>query len=71
MRRVLRIRLEKEPKSTTPETSDEETFEIRADTIRKTIESLGAKMFLGMCIYMLLDTRRQVKVAETIHHPDC
>lgn len=47
----------------------EKTFEGKTETIRHAIESLGAKMFLGVCVYILLDTHRQVSVAQATHRP--
>lgn len=46
------------------------SFEKNADTIRKNLEGLGAKMFLGVCVYMILDTYRQVAVAKAVYHPE-
>ena len=40
----------------------EDDFERRADQVLFRLEDLGAKMFLGVCAYILLDTFRQVKV---------
>jgi hypothetical protein len=50
-------------------TLDAENFEIRSDAILRKIERLGAKMFLGVCIYIALDTRRQVAVARANNQP--
>lgn len=41
-----------------------EEVEQKAEVILHKLESLGAKMFVGAVIYILLDTRRQVAVAR-------
>lgn len=46
---------------------EEDKFEKRADQVLFRIEDLGAKMFLGVCAYILLDTFRQVKVEHARH----
>lgn len=43
---------------------EEIQFERKADHVLSQLEDLGAKMFLGICVYVVLDTFRQVQVAK-------
>lgn len=43
---------------------DQMQFENKTDHILSRLESTGAKMFLGVCAYIVLDTFRQVQVAK-------
>lgn len=68
--RQLTVKLDKPNKVQTTETScDPKAFERKVETVLHNLESIGAKMFLGVCIYVMLDTRRQVAVARAIYHP--
>lgn len=61
-------RVKDEP--TTETIKDPHSFEKKAAVVRSSLESLGAKMFLGVVVYILLDTRRQVEVAKVMYQPD-
>lgn len=69
--RTITVRMEKKDKKdkTPMETSGDENFDKKADAVLYRLEELGAKMFLGVCAYILLDTYRQVKVAQAIYQP--
>lgn len=43
---------------------DPQAFEKRTDIVVRKLESVGKKVFAGICIFVILDTYRQVKVAE-------
>jgi hypothetical protein len=62
--RTLTVRMEKRNKDTDPDTSGTDDFDKRADAMLLRLEDLGIKMFIGICAYVLLDTYRQVKVAQ-------
>lgn len=68
--RQIIVKMDKRKKETTDLPKDvlaeEHLFEQRADHILHMLEGLGAKMFLGVCVYILLDTHRQVQVAKVV-----
>lgn len=69
--RKLVVKVEKMNDGETVETLvDPRNFERNADIVMRKLESLGAKMFLGICVYIILDTRRQVAVANAIYHQE-
>lgn len=41
----------------------ESTGDNKTDAVVRILENVGTKVFFGLCIYVLLDTRRQVSVA--------
>lgn len=66
-KRQVTVRMEKkDTKASTPQDPfvNESLFERKADHILHALESTGAKMFLGVCVYVVLDTIRQVQVAK-------
>lgn len=64
-KRKITLRVEKQPKTDTTGTiEDSYSFEKKVCITMRSLENLGAKMFLGVCVYVLLDTHRQVKIAE-------
>jgi hypothetical protein len=66
--RGINIRFTKDDTKKTSESSvDEVTFEQRTEYILSSLESIGSKMFLGVCIYMLLDTHRKVSVVKAMN----
>lgn len=67
--RTLTVKMEKQKKEKNPDTPESDDFDDKADKMLFRIEDLGAKMFLGICAYILLDTYRQVKIAKAVHHP--
>lgn len=52
----------------TPE--DPMLFEHRADHLLRKFERIGTKVFVGVCVYVLLDTFRQVTVAQNTYPPE-
>lgn len=64
--RRVTLRLEKDKKANDPKDNfEEETlFERKAYIAKRAIESTAAKMFAGVCVYIVLDTYRQVQVAK-------
>jgi hypothetical protein len=67
--RTLTIRMEKRNKTETTDNPEADHFEKKADTMLHRLEKTGIKVFAGICIFVLLDTYRQVKVAEA-SNPD-
>lgn len=65
--RELKITVDKKGKG--PQT-DEETiidtknWEAKTDYVLSKLQSIGTKMFLGVCAYIVLDTARQVTVEK-------
>lgn len=43
---------------------DEALFEKKADAVLSRLEEIGVKVFAGFCVYIILDTWRQVQVAR-------
>lgn len=68
--RTITVRMEKRNKDIDPDTPESDNFDQRADAMLFRLEDLGTKLFIGICAYVLLDTYRQVKVANTIYHPN-
>jgi hypothetical protein len=63
--RQLTVKLDKRSESDAPEAAfDNVPFEAKTEVILRGLEGIGRKMFYGVCIYVLLDTRRQVAVAK-------
>ena len=65
--RELIVRWSRKKDEPTGDNPGEDNFEKRADQILFRLEDLGAKMFLGVCAYILLDTFRQVRVEHARH----
>ena len=67
-KRQLTIKVEKkaptEKKDPNEIILEDNHFERKVQTVVRAFESTGAKMFLGVCIYVWLDTRRQVEIAK-------
>ena len=69
-KRQIRLSVEKVDK-------DQNALEPSADGFDKTafvldqVGRLGKKVFVGVCIYVILDTYRQVRIAEANNPPDC
>ncbi len=69
--RALIVKLDKSAKEKTPEApSDPKDFENKAEIILHKLEALGTKLFIGVCIYVVLDTGRKVAVAKAQNHPE-
>lgn len=63
--RKLTVTVDKLDKDQAPQAhQDPKSFERKTEVILSAVNSLGAKMFLGVCVYILLDTHRQVAVAR-------
>lgn len=63
--RTLAVKVVKDEKEKEPEvTCCHRTFEEKTENVRDNLENLGRKVFLGICIYIVLDTYRQVSVAK-------
>lgn len=63
--RAITVKVDKVDKHHTAEKScDDKTFEEKADIVLHILEGLGVKLFLGVCVYVILDTQRQVAVAK-------
>lgn len=63
--RAINISVNKSgPDKTTDAPSDPKEFEKKAEIILRKLENLGAKMFLGVCVYVVLDTHRQVAIEK-------
>lgn len=63
--RVLTVTVDKKDKE--PTESSSESFDEKTATIVVNLERLATKMFLGVCIYIWLDTRRQVQIEQAKH----
>lgn len=69
--RKITVTVDKKNTDQTPEEpSDPKAFEKNAKVVLRHLESIGKKAFVGVCIYVLLDTYRQVKVAKATDRPD-
>jgi hypothetical protein len=67
-KRKLVISVDKRDK----EQSDEDkakNFEAKADYVLHKLEKVGTNVFVGFCVYILLDTYRQVTVIKSIYPP--
>lgn len=65
--RELKITMDKKGKGqqTTEETIIEtKNWEDRTDYVLSKLQSIGTKVFLGVCAYIVLDTARQVTVEK-------
>lgn len=45
---------------------DTVSFEQKVDIVLHKLEKVGVKVFAGVCIYIVLDTMRQVAVAQAV-----
>lgn len=69
-KRALEVKVVKSDKNAKQETSeDTDCFKDKAEFVLRRLESTGSKMFLGMCVYILLDTYRQVQIAKNTNVP--
>jgi len=65
--RKLVIRMDKDEKKHTDGVMETRCFEEKTAFVLRNLENFAAKAFVGMCIYIVLDTRRRVRVAEAIY----
>lgn len=68
-KRKLVVSLDRQDKDGTSEPLEPKQFEAKADYVIHKLEGIGGKVFLGFCVYILLDTYRQVQVANAIYQP--
>jgi hypothetical protein len=69
-KRGITIKVDPKDKDQTPPTPvDPEAFKKKAEFVLHKLERSGAKVFAGICIYVILDTRRKVAVAKA-ENPD-
>lgn len=43
---------------------DPEAFEKKTEIVLRKLERAGAKVFLGVCVYVMLDTHRSVAIVK-------
>jgi hypothetical protein len=67
--RKLVVTVDKKNKDETSEIQDPKQFENRAEYVLRKLERLGIKVLLGVCVYVALDTIRQVTVVNAINQP--
>ena len=65
--RSIVVTMDKADKTTPQTTSDPEAFEKKTDIVVSKLERLGKKVFLGVCVYIVLDTHRNVAVAKAMN----
>ena len=64
-KRELRVKLDKVDKNpTSVGPQDKDAFEKKAVIVRHQIEHVAVKMFVGVCVYVILDTARQLAVSR-------
>jgi hypothetical protein len=64
-KRALEVQVVKKSKDkTVEELMDTKTFEQKADIVLQKLTKIGAQVFAGVCVYVLLDTYRQVQIAQ-------
>jgi len=64
----LAVKVEKKNNDAPSYTIDPTSFSRKTAIVLDAIENVGKKVFLGVCIYVLLDTYRQVEVAKNTNH---
>ena len=62
--REITVRMNRQNKGEEAPAEEGLSFEEKADVVVKVLENIGTKLFAGLCLYILLDTRRQVMVEE-------
>lgn len=63
--RAVTIKLERPvPEGEVENKPDNRSVEEKAEVVLYVIEKVASKIFMGMCVYILLDTRRQVAIAK-------
>ena len=50
------------------EPKDDRPIEEKVTAVLRTFEKVAVKAFVGVCIYVMLDTNRQVAVARASNH---
>jgi hypothetical protein len=68
--REIKLKVEKINKDQNSEvSSDPRSFEQKTEYVLHKLEHIGKKIFVGFCIYIVLDTHRQVSVARATYQP--
>lgn len=62
--RKITVTVDKKDKDTDEGPVDPRSFEQKAEVILNKLERFGKMAFLGLCTYVILDTYRQVRVAD-------
>ena len=62
--RAILVKLDKTNKDVVDEVKDARPIEEKAEAILHALEKVAIKAFVGVCIYVVLDTNRQVAVAK-------
>ena len=64
--RELKVAVVKKEKAQAAERMlvETKTFEDRTDYVLARLQKIGTRVFAGVCVYILLDTARQVAVAK-------
>lgn len=63
-KRELRIKVEKADRTPEEKTKASVSFERRAELVFRKLEDIGTKVFIGACVIILLETRRQIEVEK-------
>lgn len=62
--RAVLVKLSKDKDAAVEEHHDDRPIEEKTGAILRKFEKVGIKVFAGICVYVLLDTFRQVAVAR-------
>lgn len=66
--RAIKVTMEKNKEKQTADTeADVKSFEEKTAFVLSSLENLATKAFVGFCIYVVLDTYRQTKIAEVMY----
>ncbi len=69
--RKITVTMDKKTKEEDQSTeADPKAFEKKADIVVQRLEALGVQLFVGILIYTIFDTRRQVSVARAKNPTD-
>lgn len=63
--RKMTVTLDKKDKNEELMEFDPEAFEKRVAIVLHHLESVGKKLFIGICVFVVLDTARQVAVEQS------
>lgn len=63
-KRAIKVTLDKQDKKNPGEHQDTRLIEEKTEAILIKLGRFGAKVFAGVCIYVVLDTWRKVEVAK-------
>ena len=68
--RSVTVKLDRPTKDTVNEPHDNRPIEVKVAKVLQTFEKVAVKAFVGVCIYVVLDTHRQVAVARASNHEE-